>query len=136
MRKQTICMGKNKGADQLRSNCEADQRLCFGYTDSTIPLLFKSEISSFQPVSVTVQPDLCRTCSKTTLHILMDMSMQHYDHKNLSMLTTCCVIGCQMSAIYARRNNGKPDPTLQPFRTGKASFISIYFHIITCRCAF
>ena len=25
---------KKKGEDQLRSNCEADQRLCFGYTDS------------------------------------------------------------------------------------------------------
>ena len=41
MGKPTICIGKNKGADQLRSNCEADQRLCFRYTDSTIPLLSK-----------------------------------------------------------------------------------------------
>ena len=31
---------------QRRSNCAADQRLCFRYTDSTIPLLPKSEISS------------------------------------------------------------------------------------------
>ena len=31
MGKSTICIGKNKGADQLRSNCEADQRLCFCY---------------------------------------------------------------------------------------------------------
>ena len=46
MRKQTICIGENKGADQLRGNREADQRLCFRYTDSTIPLLSKSEISS------------------------------------------------------------------------------------------
>ena len=37
-------IGENKGADQLRSNCEADQRLCFRYSDSTIPLLPKSEI--------------------------------------------------------------------------------------------
>ena len=44
--KPTICIGENKGADQLRSNREADQRLCFRYTDSTIPLLLKSEISS------------------------------------------------------------------------------------------
>ena len=36
MGKPTICIGKNKGADQLRSNCEADQRLCFRYTDSTL----------------------------------------------------------------------------------------------------
>ena len=46
MRKQTICIGENKGADQLRGNCEADQRLCFRYTDSTIPLLSKSKLSS------------------------------------------------------------------------------------------
>ena len=45
-RKPTICICENKNAAQLRSNCEADQRLCFRYTDSTIPLLFKSEISS------------------------------------------------------------------------------------------
>ena len=47
MGKPTICIGENKGADQLRSNCEADQRLCFRYSDSTIALLLKSEISSF-----------------------------------------------------------------------------------------
>ena len=29
MVKPTICIGENKGADQLRSNCKADQRLCF-----------------------------------------------------------------------------------------------------------
>ena len=46
MRKPTICIGENKGADQLRSNCEADQRLCFHYTDSSVPLLYKSKISS------------------------------------------------------------------------------------------
>ena len=38
MGKPTICIGENKGADQLRSNCEADQRLCFRYSDSKIPL--------------------------------------------------------------------------------------------------
>ena len=35
--KPTICICENR---------EADQRLCFRYTDSTLPLLFKSEISS------------------------------------------------------------------------------------------
>ena len=46
MRKPTFCICENKDADQLRGNREADQRLCFRYTDSTIPLLPKSEISS------------------------------------------------------------------------------------------
>ena len=44
--KPTICIGENKDTDQLRGNREADQRLCFRYSDSTIPLLLKSEISS------------------------------------------------------------------------------------------
>ena len=47
MGKPTICIGENKGADQLRGNRKADQRLYFRYTDSTIPLLYKSKISSF-----------------------------------------------------------------------------------------
>ena len=47
MGKPTICIGENKDADQLRGNREADQRLCFRYTDSTIPLLSKTKISSF-----------------------------------------------------------------------------------------
>ena len=36
MRKPTICIGENKDADQLRGNREADQRLCFRYSDSII----------------------------------------------------------------------------------------------------
>ena len=47
MRKTTICICENKDADQLRGNREADQRLCFRYMDSTLPLLLKSEISRF-----------------------------------------------------------------------------------------
>ena len=70
MGKPTICIGKNKDADQLRGHREADQRLCFCYLDSTIPLLHKSEISSFYLFSVLVQPGLCRTCSETTLLVL------------------------------------------------------------------
>ena len=46
-RKPEFCLCENKGADQLRSNCEADQRLCFRYSDSTIPLLLIAQISSF-----------------------------------------------------------------------------------------
>ena len=47
MVKPTNCIGENKDADQLRGNREADQRLCSRYSDSTIPLLLKSKISSF-----------------------------------------------------------------------------------------
>ena len=46
VRKPAFCICENKDADQLRGNREADQRLCFRYTDSTIPLLPKYEITS------------------------------------------------------------------------------------------
>ena len=46
VRKPAFCICESKDADQLRSNCAADQRLCFRFTDSTIPLLLNSEISS------------------------------------------------------------------------------------------
>ena len=57
MRKLAFCISENKDADQLRGNREADQRLCFRYTDNSImPLL---------PSSVTVQPSLCLAWSET-----------------------------------------------------------------------
>ena len=43
MRKPAFYICENKDADQLRGNCEADQRLCFRFIESTIPLLPKSE---------------------------------------------------------------------------------------------
>ena len=67
MRKPAFCICENKDADQFRSNREADQRLCFRYIDSTIPLLSKSEISSLWPSSVAEQPSLCRIRSETRI---------------------------------------------------------------------
>ena len=40
VRKPDFCICENKDADQLRSNCAADQRLCFRYTDSTLSLYY------------------------------------------------------------------------------------------------
>ena len=65
MRKPTICICKNKDADQLCGNREADQHLHFRYIDSTISLLSKSEISSLYISFVAVQPGLCPTRSET-----------------------------------------------------------------------
>ena len=39
MRKPDFRICEDKDTDQLRSNCAADQRLCFRYTDSTISLV-------------------------------------------------------------------------------------------------
>ena len=50
MRKPAFCICENKDADQLRGNREADQRLCFRYTDSTIPLLYLDFLASARRV--------------------------------------------------------------------------------------
>ena len=49
---------RKKGVDQRCSHCTADQRFCFRYADSTIPLLLRIEISSLWLFSVTEQPNL------------------------------------------------------------------------------
>ena len=95
MRKPAFCNCENKDADQLRGNREADQRLCFRYTDSTIPLLSKSEISSLYLSSVAVQPGLCRTWWETpkTGFLIMRLSLSsqvsdftHFEQSKLCML--------------------------------------------------
>ena len=47
-RKRVYCLCGNTGADQLcsTSNCTADQRLCFCYSDSTISPLLIPKISA------------------------------------------------------------------------------------------
>ena len=82
MRKPTICICENKGADQLCSNCTADQRLCFRYMDSTVTFLLRSEISSFYAASVTVQAGLCQTWSQTQIAGFLMQWLIKYDDGN------------------------------------------------------
>ena len=56
---------KNKDADQLHTNCAADQRLCYHYIDRTIPPLPKSETLSLSSVALQPRPSLCLTLSET-----------------------------------------------------------------------
>ena len=65
--RKPICLGENKDADQLRGNREADQRLCFRYTDSTFPPLLIPKFSRSWVSSVTVQAGLCWTWSETQI---------------------------------------------------------------------
>ena len=46
MRKPTFCICENKGTDQLRGNCEADQCLCFRYSDSKSPPLLETKFQA------------------------------------------------------------------------------------------
>ena len=48
LRKPDFCLGENKGTDQLRSNWEADQCLCFCYTDSTMSLFMPPTLKKLE----------------------------------------------------------------------------------------
>ena len=93
MRKLDVCLGENKGADQLASNCEADLRLCFRYRDSTIPLL-KSGSSLL----------LCRARSETpkTGFLVSRLIMKNYDSPFLQK-------------NHNRANLKRPDTVPSPF---------------------
>ena len=67
MRKLAFCICVNKASDQLHSNCATDQRLCFHYIDSTIPLLPKHKIiqTSNHLLWLYCEPGLCRTWLET-----------------------------------------------------------------------
>ena len=62
MRKPVFCICENKGADQLHGNRAADQRFCFPFIDSTIPLLLNPK---FRVLWLYCEPRLCRTLSET-----------------------------------------------------------------------
>ena len=60
MRKPAFCLCENKDADQLHSNCAADQRLCFRYMDSAIPLYLNPKFqASSQTGFLTTMLILC-----------------------------------------------------------------------------
>ena len=86
-----IC--ENKVADQLRSYCEADLRLFFRYTDTTIPLLSKSKISNLKPFSETAQAVLCQTRAETTKTGFLASRLNNVFHLP-DYLHTCAIL-CQ-----------------------------------------
>ena len=107
VRKPAFCICENKDADQLRCNPEADQRLCFRYTDSTIPLLPKSEITSLQPSSLAVQPGLCRTWSETpkTGFLRTRLILLPLERKIKGTGPSVCTVGqliCEAVFIYMK----------------------------------
>ena len=73
-------------------NCITDQRLCFRYKDSTIPLLSKAEISSPLPFSVAEQPGLCQTWSESTLLVFSHRGSNIHIHFVLVFNTLFCFV--------------------------------------------
>ena len=79
MRKPDFRICENKDADQLRGNREADQRLCFRYIDSTIPLLPIYEISSLSRIS--------SSCTAWFVRDLVGNPEDRFSHNEAHMFT-------------------------------------------------
>ena len=75
MRKPAFCICENKDADQLRGHREADQRLCFRYADSTIPLLFMS-LAIFSGCTARFMSDLVEQHEDRFSHNVAHKGMQ------------------------------------------------------------
>ena len=84
IRKPDFCICENKDADQLRGNCEADQRLCFCHMDSAIPLLIFYLNPKFQ--AVAVQPGLCRTWLESPKTVFHTTRLKYHQICTLSLL--------------------------------------------------
>ena len=80
MRKLAFCLCENKDSDQLRGDREADQRLCFRYTDSTIPLLF-----SFLKLEAIFCGFTARFVSE-----VVGISEDWFSHYVALMTSSCC----------------------------------------------
>ena len=86
MRKPTFCICKNKDADQLRGNREADQRLCFRYIVQALYSLNQN----FKPLAifcglVCVGPGRKPECwfSHDAAQIFAQMGRCEFIHLNL-----------------------------------------------------
>ena len=90
IRKPVFCKCENKDVDQLRSNCAADQLLCFHYIDSIVLLLSVSK--KLKPSYMAAQPDLCWTCLETGSSVpkigflMLRLKIQHANFSFFSLL--------------------------------------------------
>ena len=82
------------------SYCEADQRLCLRYTDSTISLLLKSEISSFCDCTGRFVSDLVGnpedrfSCLESQLNKIMIHELLRISFSPTSTLINACTTHC------------------------------------------
>ena len=107
VRKPDFCLCENKGADQLRSNCEADQRLCFRYSDSIIPLLLIAKISSLLPPFETVQAGLCRTWSETRRPVFSFLNCTVNQSRTTHVQSHRVLNGCPRKELYEKKKKKK-----------------------------
>ena len=81
-----MCICENKGADQLRGHCEADQRLCFHYRDSTIPILLNPKFQASSLLLKLFRPFFVGPGRKSKLLVFSCTGSKFYEGINYSQL--------------------------------------------------
>ena len=98
MRKLTFCLCKSKGADQLRSNCEADQRLFFFATQIVQYLFFLHQ--KFQAPSLLLWP--------YSLVGVRPVWKPHcwFSHETVQISFSCCILQDNQSLQSSDSSSG------------------------------
>ena len=117
MGKPTICIGENKGADQLRGNREADQRLCF-------PPLLNSKISSFSPASMTAEAGLCQPVWKPHCWFSHEVAHLPFAFLMFKGLLSICYTGLMHVKVIKLSHKKTNNLDILPGRTQ----IGLYIH--------
>ena len=131
MGKPTICICENKDADQLRGNRKADQRLCFRFTGSTIPLL--SKIRNFKLL------DLFCDCIGRFLSYLVENHIVGFPTKRLRYQEVCTmllhlsnVLIYGQCNIYPIQTTQKPPPGVLYYLykiSAAYNFVGLFCHL-------
>ena len=89
MRKPAFCICDNKDADQLRGDREADQRLCFRYIDSTIPLLLNPKFQASSHLLWLYSPVCVGPGRKSRRPVFSEQGSFEPGQENGSLVSLC-----------------------------------------------
>ena len=103
VREPTFCISENKDADQLRGNHEADQRLCFRYLASTIPL--PPESKNFKPLTISSSCTAWFVSDLVRIHIVDFLKPGLKYYCKVPKFSYTKIVRCKLPKIQTKRPN-------------------------------
>ena len=119
MRKADFCLCENKGADQLRSNCKADQCLCFRCTVGNPEAWFSHVVAQIVYILLFWVIQMCHFFVFCCMYI--DLIRAGPIHRLAVYFALYCAICFSFEPVREKNNNlgFLPGPTNQPVQSQK-----------------